>query len=164
MSKQIPTVTIQVGVNHLLTSITEPFDVRMARERLFEYFRYNPSALTYMGEKYIRGTIIMVDIIAEFNDNVVCSEIFTLGDEILGERPYDEKFSNALTAMTIMQDCMVNAKSDIAFLNKFSKTDDTKYTKTKLKADFEELEKAFMVQHKYMLELTKELQKTYSMY
>lgn len=79
-------------------------------------------------------------------------------------REYNEKFSNALTALMIMQDSLANARKDIEFLGKYSKIDVQKYTKTKLKEDFAEIEKAFKTQHKYMLELTKELQKTYKMY
>lgn len=162
LNNKIPTAQIKIGINYLLTNVTERFEVKTARERLIKFFKENPTELQYCGVPYERGTELTVEVIAEFNENVVCTEEFIVNDEILGERPYDEKFSNALVAMGILRDSLEFAKKDIAFLGK-TDGENGVYGKTKLQSDFAEIEKAFLVQHKYMLELVKEIQKTYKM-
>ena len=77
-------------------------------------------------------------------------------------REYDPIFSNALNAVTILNDTLGMIKMDINFLGK--KYGDCHYGKTTLQSDFEKLAKAHTKQTEYMLELSKELQKTYKMY
>ena len=72
-------------------------------------------------------------------------------------------FKFALNAMCILQDTISSINADINHLG-CKNSDGTTYSKNKLKDDFETLEKAHKTQAKYMLELVKELQKTYKMY
>lgn len=83
------------------------------------------------------------------------------------EREYDEKFSGALNAIVIMNSTIDMIEKDIDHLGKrLGKNGDTfgTYGKASLKRDFEQLKKAYKKQSEYMLEMSKEIQKTYKMY
>ncbi len=78
-------------------------------------------------------------------------------------REYNKKYSRALIAITNIKTAMMNAKIDINFLGR-KDIDGSMYSKTKLQEDFEKIEQAFEKEYKYLLELTKELQKQHKMH
>ena len=156
-----PQVTLEIGLNEIC-GVTEMFDVATAREKLIKYFKENSDLLSYRGVPYELDLVVKVKVIAMHNSDIVCTEEFVCSE--LKNRPYDEKFSNAINAMTIMRDTMKHIESDINYFG--SKDVDGKgyYGKRRLKEDFAKLQEAHLKQSEYMLEIAKEIQKSYSMY